>query len=607
MRFLRLTVMFVVAIQFVFSCYIDAEEIRFSPRPNRAHLINWRHWGEDVFKEAKSKDRLILLSLSAIWCYWCHVMDETTYSDPRVIELINREFIPIRVDSDMRPDIDALYNQGGWPSTVLLTPDGEVLTGGTYIPPERMISMLKNTLKFYRKNRYSIKKRLKELSNTEGEVKKENRTEDDFVIIEKIVRFLREEFDERYGGFDIGQKFPRPEVLDFLLVYYANKTDNHVKRMIVQTLDAMEMTRLYDHIEGGFFRYSVKRDWSRPHFEKMLDVNAGLLKTYIGAYSLLGKKSYLDTAQGVYRYLITHLYDSNKGLFFGSQDADEFYYNARDRKLLKPPEVDKTFYADRNALMLSALVRYAGLGSSKEADRVVRKLADALIRHFYKKDVGVYHYIAEDDSPRLTGLLKDNVTFGVSMIDLYEYTGNRRYLSIARSIGRLLKRWVKENGLLKYNMNRQVVNPVTASMLKRYLEIRENYRALYFLARLAFYDRMFYQFALSLKEKLLRGYERFNFSTAILAKALTVLSVKVFEFKIVSEEKNLKRFLDAINEVFVPVKKVQVYIIGRDNKKLLKDGLSLKDALYICKGTRCFSPIGLKSNLRKKIKDITGR
>ncbi len=106
-------------------------KFHFSPRDNRAHEIRWREWGEEAFAEAKQQDKPILLSLSAVWCHWCHVMDETSYSDPGVISYINEHYIPVRVDNDQRPDINARYNMGGWPTTAFLTPDGELMTGGT--------------------------------------------------------------------------------------------------------------------------------------------------------------------------------------------------------------------------------------------------------------------------------------------------------------------------------------------------------------------------------------------------------------------------------------------------------------------------------------------
>lgn len=119
---------------------------RFSPRPNQAHEIHWRDFDDEAFKAAREQNRLVLLSISAVWCHWCHVMDETTYSDREVIDTINSSFIPIRVDTDQRPDVDARYNMGGWPTTALLTPDGNILTGGTYIPAPRMKRLLREAL-----------------------------------------------------------------------------------------------------------------------------------------------------------------------------------------------------------------------------------------------------------------------------------------------------------------------------------------------------------------------------------------------------------------------------------------------------------------------------
>ena len=129
---------------------MGAADLHFSPRPNRAHEINWRPWSQDTFDEARSTGRPILLSISAVWCHWCHVMDETTYSNTGVIDLINSEYVPIRVDNDVRPDINQRYNMGGWPTTAFLTPSGDILTGATYLPPEEMRGALGRVASFYR-------------------------------------------------------------------------------------------------------------------------------------------------------------------------------------------------------------------------------------------------------------------------------------------------------------------------------------------------------------------------------------------------------------------------------------------------------------------------
>ncbi len=129
------------------------DDFRFSPRANRAHEIAWRPWGDEAFAESASSGKPILLSLSAVWCHWCHVMDETTYSNADVIATINADYVPVRVDNDRRPDINRRYNMGGWPSTGFLTASGEVITGATYIPPHAMLDALHRVTEYYRSRR----------------------------------------------------------------------------------------------------------------------------------------------------------------------------------------------------------------------------------------------------------------------------------------------------------------------------------------------------------------------------------------------------------------------------------------------------------------------
>ena len=143
-------------------------EFHFSPRPNRAAEIKWRPWSEKAFDEARQLNRPILLSISAVWCHWCHVMDETTYSHPGVIDLINSEYLPIRVDNDVRPDINQRYNMGGWPTTAFLTTSGDILTGATYMPADQMADALVRIAGYYRTNQPEIAGRAMEARKRAG-------------------------------------------------------------------------------------------------------------------------------------------------------------------------------------------------------------------------------------------------------------------------------------------------------------------------------------------------------------------------------------------------------------------------------------------------------
>ena len=166
---------------------------RFSPRPNRASDIGWRDWGEKAFQEAQVADKPILLAISAVWCHWCHVMDETSYSDPEVIRTINERYVPIRVDNDERPDVNRRYNMGGWPTTAFLTPDGEIVHGGTYIPPDAMRSYVAQVAEVWRDRRTEIAQRVAEVREKNKEERAPKPGDLSLVVSACILRDLQYE------------------------------------------------------------------------------------------------------------------------------------------------------------------------------------------------------------------------------------------------------------------------------------------------------------------------------------------------------------------------------------------------------------------------------
>ena len=290
----------------------------FSPRPNRAHEIEWRPWSEAAFEEARALDRPILLSISAVWCHWCHVMDETTYSDQKVIELINGHYLPIRVDNDVRPDINQRYNMGGWPTTAFLTSSGDILTGGTYLPPDQMAGALARIAPYYHANRPEIASKALEGRKRAGAMVARSAGLLSPALVDSVLEAVRASYDEAYGGFGPAPKFPQTEALLLLLEQAQIRDDEALRRMAVHTLERMAGGGTYDHVEGGFFRYSTTQDWSVPHFEKMLEDHAGL----VSAAAMAGMTDALDSATG---YLDRTLRDPSTGLYAGSQDADEHY------------------------------------------------------------------------------------------------------------------------------------------------------------------------------------------------------------------------------------------------------------------------------------------
>jgi uncharacterized protein len=354
-----------------------ASEFHFSPRPNRASEIRWRSWSPEAFDEAHTSRKPILLSISAVWCHWCHVMDETTYSQPGVIDLINRDYVPIRVDNDVRPDINQRYNMGGWPTTAFLTPSGDILTGATYLPPDQMASALARIASYYRNNQAEIASRVLEARKRSAGVVARSAGSLEPGLVDSVLGAVKAAYDPEYGGFGGAPKFPQTDALLLLLEQAVLRSDDGLRRMAVHTLEQMTGGGTYDHVEGGFFRYSTTQDWSVPHFEKMLEDHAGLVQ----ALALAGMSDELAQTTG---YLDRVLRDPATGLYGGSQDADEHYYSldAAGRENLTPPYVDRRVYTAWNAALAISYMD-AGL----QADR----LLDSLFARAYRKGEGMTH------------------------------------------------------------------------------------------------------------------------------------------------------------------------------------------------------------------------
>jgi len=391
-----------------------AEEFHFSPRPNRASEIHWHGWSKDAFDEARTSGRPILLSISAVWCHWCHVMDETTYSHPSVIELINNEYVPVRVDNDVRPDINQRYNMGGWPTTAFLTPSGDILTGATYLPPDQMASALMRIASYYRNNQTEIATRVLEARKRAASGVARSAGEVQPGLVDEILDAVKNAYDPEYGGFGGAPKFPQTDAILLLLEQSALREDESLRRMAVHTLEQMTGGGTYDHVEGGFFRYSTTQDWNVPHFEKMLEDHAGLVQ----ALSMAGMTADLDKTVG---YLDRVLRDPKTSLFAGSQDADEHYYSmdAEERKSAAPPYVDRRVYTSWNAALAIAYL---------EAGKPAEGLLNSLFKHAYRKGHGMAH------AEGVGGQLADQVWSLLAAVRAYQSGLGERWIEIATDL-----------------------------------------------------------------------------------------------------------------------------------------------------------------------------
>jgi len=309
-------------------------------RSAAAQPVAWQQWGPDAFRLAAEMDRPIWLDIGAIWCHWCHVMDRESYENEEIADLINQSFVPIKVDRDERPDIDRRYQVahqllnrrgGGWPLTMFLTARVEPFAGGTYFPPDAqdgrpgIRQIAPQVAAAYRERRGELVELAGQVRERLAEVRRNASAVGELTpeLPAKIAEGVASAFDPEYGGFGAaGSKFPNGPALRLALAQGFLAGDHALERDALRTLDAYARSGMRDHVNGGYFRYSVNRELTVPHFEKMDYMQATLLRAYLDAHRLTGEPEYAAVARDIMRYVNETLSDRDRGGFYPHQDAD---------------------------------------------------------------------------------------------------------------------------------------------------------------------------------------------------------------------------------------------------------------------------------------------
>lgn len=501
--------------------------------------VDWYPWGEEAFARAREEDKPIFLSVGYSTCHWCHVMERESFEKEDVAEVLNANFIPIKVDREERPDIDETYMNatqlltggGGWPNSVWLTPGGKPWYAGTYFPPEDRFgrpgfkTLLKRLAEIWKTRRQEVEEQADRLSETmakassgvdgtgDGELSHD--------LIENALRVLRDSFDPRMGGFGGAPKFPPHSSLCLLIHQFRRTQDQSILEMVTRTLDAMSLGGIHDHIGGGFHRYSTDAQWFLPHFEKMLYDNAQLSRAYVDAYLLTRDEEYRRYAEDVYSWVLRDM-TGPEGGFYSALDADsegeegKFYLwsraeilevlgeeegelfcrvygveedgNFRDettgtrpgtsilylqrsidlnaraegipeeelrsrlegarRKLLERrneriwPRLDDKILTGWNGLMVESLA-YAGRHlRNPEYTPAAEKAADFILDTL-KQDGRLLHTF-RDGEAKLNAYLDDYAFFAHGLLELYETTGNKRWLDEARELVEVLLKYHRD-------------------------------------------------------------------------------------------------------------------------------------------------------------------
>ena len=300
--------------------------------------VDWFPWGTEAFEKARREDKPIFLSIGYSNCHWCHVMERESFESDAIAGLLNRDYVPIKVDREERPDVDRIYmtfvqattGGGGWPMSVWLTPELQPFFGGTYFPPQNRWgqpgfgSVLEQISSAWRSGREQI---VDSARDVVAQLQKQTSVEPgrggpvDKNVLDSGFFVFRRSFDSHLGGFGGAPKFPRPSVYNFLLRYHSRTKNQEALEMVLLTLREMAKGGMHDQLGGGFHRYSVDERWFVPHFEKMLYDQAQLAISCLEAFQITRDPQYADTARGIFDYVLRDMTDAEGG-FYSAEDAD---------------------------------------------------------------------------------------------------------------------------------------------------------------------------------------------------------------------------------------------------------------------------------------------
>lgn len=429
---------------------------------HRHNPINWYPWGEEALSKAKSQNKPLFISIGYSTCHWCHVMAKESFENQEVADLLNEHFVSIKVDREERADVDSVYmaaciamnGQGGWPLTIIATPDQKPFFAATYIPLKTgmgrtgLIDLLKNVIKLWEQDSDKLKAHGEEitqyLKNQTIAVQPSVESKD---IFHKAFMQYEMLFDKRYGGFGQAPKFPAAHNLMFLMRYYFFENNQNAMDMVEKTLEGMYRGGIFDHLGGGFSRYSTDEKWLVPHFEKMLYDNALLSVAYLEAFQISRKDIYRDIAEFTLEFMIREL-NSIKGGFWTALDADVegeeglFYTFEKEEiqnllcggaeKFIKRYNItDEGNYQSKNVLNIIGQ-------DSLYNDDELQKMAQAV--YHYRKN---RYKLALDDKI----LAVTNSLAIWAFVKGYEVTGKDGYLTIAKkAVGFIENNLIDQNG-----------------------------------------------------------------------------------------------------------------------------------------------------------------
>ncbi|MFQ5540010.1 MAG: thioredoxin domain-containing protein, partial [Candidatus Binatia bacterium] len=420
--------------------------------------VEWYPWGEEAFQRAKKESKPILLSIGYSACHWCHVMEQESFENEEIAALMNEHFVNIKVDREERPDLDEIYmnavqmitGRGGWPMTVFLTPEGKPFFGGTYFPPEDRHGVpgfprvLKAGAQAYRERPQDVERSVRQILEALDRLGKLKESGRPFARegTDQAAELLSRSYDPEHGGLGRAPKFPNVGVLELFLRTYRRSGNERFLEMVTHSLTRMAEGGIYDHLGGGFHRYSVDEKWLVPHFEKMLYDNAQLIRIYVDVFRITKDLFFKQVAEQTLDYLLREMFHPQGG-FYSTQDADsegvegKFFVWSRDEVMeTLGEEVGEIFcriydvsdlgnFEGHNILHPILTLEQAAKYFKRGADEIASLITQAKAKLLKEREKRVKPFRDDKILTSWNGLMLSGLA------DAYEITGVPRYREVA--------------------------------------------------------------------------------------------------------------------------------------------------------------------------------
>ncbi len=422
--------------------------------------VDWYPWGDEAFEKAKSENKPILLSIGYSACHWCHVMEHESFENDQIAAVMNDLFVAIKVDREERPDLDEIYmnavqmltGRGGWPMTVFLTPDGKPFYGGTYFPPEDRPGMpgfprvLMGVAQAYRERPQDVEKSVGQILSALQRMSHSQESKSTFSLdaIAESAEQISRAYDSDHGGLGQAPKFPNVGVYELFLRHYHHSKNQRFLEMVSHTLTKMAQGGIYDHLGGGFHRYSVDAKWLVPHFEKMLYDNAQLVRIYAQLYCVTGDELFKDVTEETVDYLLREMFQREGG-FYSTQDADSegkegkfFVWSPQEINQILGEEAGEIFariydvsdfgnFEDKNILHPILTLEQASKLFKKDAAEIAALVADSKKKLFQEREKRIKPFRDEKIITSWNGLMLSGLAEAIKISANLTYvdTANR--------------------------------------------------------------------------------------------------------------------------------------------------------------------------------------